>query len=338
VRPLLAAATAVSILGAAHTAGAAAPTRYVLWSTTVAGVSGVPPVALPADLPAETALGAPADLLDRTARGRLAVAARGDVVLEDIDGSNRVVIPLAGVYDGEFSPDGSKLVLASLGREVSVVDSDGAHLHLVASDAGAARWAGNTRLAYVGDAPADNSIGTLELVDPGGGSKRTLGRSFALVAPSPSPDRRRLVDQCRAQLICVRTIATPVRTVARFTGALTAPAVWSPSGEAVGMTRAGNYTSTTSIGNVRTGTVTPISSPVNVGTDDSVIGWSPDSRTILVQRRCERGQFVPSPCRDQVFENAVRRPNRRRVSHDDLKWEAVRWTKAGLTCITPPAG
>ena len=103
----------VSALTLAHVAGSATSTRYVLWSTRTTGAPPVPVRVLPADLPDDRQLGAPADLLDRTAAGRVAVASLDELVLENVDGSARVVVPLSGVYDGRFSPDGSMLVLAS---------------------------------------------------------------------------------------------------------------------------------------------------------------------------------------------------------------------------------
>jgi Tol biopolymer transport system component len=301
---------------------------------------------LPADLPDDRRLGAPADLLDRTRAGRVAVASLQDVVIENPDGSARVVVPVGGVYDGRFSPDGSKLVLASLScgstdyrcNTVSVVDSDGRNLHLLDAHAGAARWAGNAYLAYVGGV-GPNGVGTLRLEAPDGGDARVLGRSFASPAPAPSPDKRLVVDQCRAQLVCIRTVTAPTHVVARFSGALVEPALWSPNGNLIGMTRAGNYTTTTTVADLARRTAQRISSPAFVGTDDAVIGWSPDSRTILVQRRCSGGQLVgPTPCRDQVFSEHLPGLQRRRLTRDDQKWESVRWTRTSLTYVTPPTG
>jgi WD40-like Beta Propeller Repeat len=327
-----------SALTFACTAGSATSTRYVLWSTRTAGVPAIPVRVLPADLPDDTQHGASADLLDRTAAGRLAVASLTDVVVENADGSGRTVVPVGGVYDGRFSPDGSMLVLASRTcaysdsrcENISVVDSDGGNLHLLANHAGAARWIGGL-LVYVGAVAADG-VGTLEVADPSGRTARVLGRSFAFpaLAPAPSPDGRLVVDQCRAQQICVRETRVPRRVVARFRGAAEA-AVWSPDGRRIALTLAGNYTTTTAVGTVTTGVLDRISSPPYVGTDDTVLAWSPDGGTVLVQRRCNGG-----PCRDQVFSESVSTHARRRLTSDDRQWESARWTKTSLTYVTPP--
>jgi Tol biopolymer transport system component len=336
----------VSALLLAPAAGSATTDRYVLWSAKTAGAPAVASNLLPADLPYDTPVGAPADVLDRTTGGRVAVASLTGVVVENVDASARVVLPITGAYDGRFSPDGSRLVLASSScgkadpacETLSIVNSDGTGLRTLATQAGAARWLGDRLLAFVG-AVAGNGTGTLLVTDTNGKTMRVLGRSYAAPAPAPSPNGRLVADRCRAQLVCVRTATAPGRVVARFRGATVTPALWSPDGSRVGLTLAGNYTSTTAVGTVKSAALVPISAPLYIGTDDAIIGWSPDSRTILAQRRCAGGLFIgPSPCRDQVFSEIVATHARRRLTHDDLRWEAVQWTTAGLTYVTPPVG
>ena len=118
----------VSALTLAHVAGSATSTRYVLWSTRTAGAPAAPVRVLPADLPDDRQLGAPADLLDRTAAGRVAVASIDELVIENVDGSARAVVPLSSVYDGRFSPDGSMLVLASLPVPTPTLAAKGSRL------------------------------------------------------------------------------------------------------------------------------------------------------------------------------------------------------------------
>lgn len=336
----------VWVLAFAHVAGSAPSSRYVLWSTRTASLPAAPARLLPADLPDDTRRGASADVLDRTTGGRLAVAALDEVVIENVDGSARAAVPVAGVYDARFSPDGSLLVLASVDcpsrdyrcENLSVVDSDGGNLHQISSHAGAARWLDDRTLAFVGDVSAAG-VGTLELADPSGRVARTLGRSFSYPypAPAPSPNGQLIVGQCRAQLVCVIGAGSVKRVVARFKGALVETPLWSPDGRRIALTLAGNGTSTTAVGTIRTASLVQVSSPAYIGTDDEVLGWSPDSRTILVQRRCAGGLLAgPTPCRDQVFSELLSTHARHRLTRDDRRWEAVRWTRTSLSYVTPP--
>jgi len=238
----------VWVLAFAHVAGSASSSRYVLWSTRTASLPAAPARLLPADLPDDTRRGASADVLDRTTGGRLAVAALDEVVIENVDGSARAAVPVAGVYDARFSPDGSLLVLASMDcpsrdyrcENLSVVDSDGGNLHQISSNAGAARWLDDRTLAFVGDVSAAG-VGTLELADPSGRVARTLGRSFSYPypAPAPSPNGQLIVGQCRAQLVCVIGAGSVKRVVARFKGALVETPLWSPDGRRIALTLAG---------------------------------------------------------------------------------------------------
>ena len=334
---------AIAALGLIVTplAGSAVSDRFVLWSARTAGARPIPLRVLPADLPGDVAQDPAIAVLDRTTAGRLAVAERDDVVIENLDGTGRVVLPIAGVYDGRFSPDGSQLALARLAcptgghgcPTLTIVDSDGGNART--QPAGSARWLSDRTLTYVRDVTA-GGVGALVLADPRGRVIRILGRSYAFpsVTPAPSPDGRAVADQCKAQVICVRTTGSPVRVVARFRGALAGPPLWSPDGRRIALTLAGNYTSKTAVGTVESARLDPISSPASIHIDDAIVGWSPDSSTILVQRRC----LGASPCSDQVFSDVLATRARRRLTHDDRKWESVRWTKASLTFVTPPRG
>jgi hypothetical protein len=329
---------AISGLALTPVAGSASD-RYVLWSARTAGAPSVPAHVLPADL--DSVPQGSAIVVDRTVGGRLAVATRDQVVLENLDGSGRVVLPVAGVYDGRFSPDGSQLALASTACEtgelvclkLSIVDSDGGDLRTFPKPAGTARWFDNRTLAYVRNVGTDG-IGTLVVGDANGRVLRVLGRSLAqpYVGPATSPNRKLVADQCRAQLVCVRSTGVPSNVVARFPGALTAPSLWSPDGSRIALTLAGNYTSRTVVGIVRTSRLKVISSPLYIHMEDTIIGWSPDSTTVLIQRRCFGADF----CKDDVFSDVVSTHARRRLTHDDLKWESVRWARASLTYVTPP--
>lgn len=320
-------------------AGSAASDRFVLWSARTAGARAVPLRVLPANLPGDVAGDPSIAVLDRTTGGRLAVAERNDVVIENAHGSGRAVLQIADVYDGRFSPDGSQLALASLGcppaglscLTLTIVGSDGSNVQTMRG--GAARWLSDRTLTYVRNVAA-NGVGTLVLADPDGRALRVLGKSYALphVAPVPSPNGYLVADQCKAQLICVRTTTSPVRVLVRFRGASASSPLWSPNGRRIALTLAGNYTSTTSVGTVKTARLEPISSPISLQIDDSIIGWSPDSSTILVQRRC----FGPAVCSDQVFSEVLATHARHRLTHDDLEWESVRWTNTSLTYVTPP--
>jgi len=305
--------------------------RYVLWSARTAGAQPTP-LQLPADLPDGVPQGSAIDVIDRTAAGRLAIATREEVVIENTDGSARVALPIADVYDGRFSPDGSLLVLADSNHHLSIVDSDGTSLRTLAQPAGPARWLGNRMLAYVSALRADLT-GTLVVAGTSGRVLRVLGRSFGFPgAPAPSPNGTLIADQCRTQLVCIRSTRAPYRVVARFRGSADTP-LWSPDGSRIALNIGGNYTTNTAVGNVKTAKLHRISTPKYIHTDDSVIAWSPDSTTILVQRRCA-GERV---CSDQVFSERLSTHARRRLTHDNLKWESVRWTKASLTYITPPS-
>jgi len=223
-------------------------------------------------------------------------------------------------------------------ENLSVVDSDGGNLHQISSNAGAARWLDDRTLAFVGDVSAAG-VGTLELADPSGRVARTLGRSFSYPypAPAPSPNGQLIVGQCRAQLVCVIGAGSVKRVVARFKGALVETPLWSPDGRRIALTLAGNGTSKTAVGTIRTASLVQVSSPAYIGTDDAVLGWSPDSRTILVQRRCAGGLLAgPTPCRDQVFSELLSTHARHRLTRDDRRWEAVRWTRTSLSYVTPP--
>ncbi len=81
-------------------AGSASSDRYVLWSARTAGVPPIPAQMLPADLPASVPQGSAVDLVDRTTGGRLAVATQTNVVIENLHGAARVVVPIDDVYGG----------------------------------------------------------------------------------------------------------------------------------------------------------------------------------------------------------------------------------------------
>src|SRR6478672_9124492 len=93
-----------SALALAPIGSSATTDRYVLWSARTAGAQPTP-LQLPADLPDGVPQGSAIDVIDRTAAGRLAIATREEVVIENTDGSARVDLPIADVYDGRFSPD-----------------------------------------------------------------------------------------------------------------------------------------------------------------------------------------------------------------------------------------
>lgn len=320
-----------SALALAPTGGSATSNGYVLWSATTAGAPAAP-LQLPADLPDGTPQGWTIGVADRTAAGRLVIPTRENVVIENTDGSARVVLPLAEVIDSSFSPDGSQLVLADWTHHLWIVDSDGTNLRTLAESAGPARWIGNRLLAYVTGLRADLT-GTLVLADTNGRALRILGRSLGFPgAPAPSPNGKLLADQCRVVLVCIRSTRAPYRVVARFRGSVDTP-LWSPDGTRVALDIGGNYTTNTAVGTVKTGKLDRISSPTYIHTDDAVVGWSPDSTTILVQRRCH-GAAV---CSDQVFSERLSTHARHRLTNDDLRWESVRWTKASLTYISPPS-
>ena len=330
----------VLMLACIQLAGADTATRYVLWTKRTSASPPTTVTVLPGDLPFEPSEQS-AGLLDRSAEGFVAVATAGSVVIERSDGSERAVVPLPGVYDGSFSGDGSRLALAALDcgtdaflcQSLYVVGSDGTNLRLVSARSGDARWTRDGRLAYVARVDA-NGIGVLTIDGPAGGKPQTLGRAFAYqhVAPAPSPNGTLIAYQCRLQSICISTTKPPRRAVTRFRGNVTATPLWSPGGARIALTLAGNYTSTTAVGTIRTGALEPTSSPPSIATDDTVLAWSPNGATILIQRRCDGAVS----CRDQVFSQAVATSARHRLTNDHLPWETVQWTRTGITYVTPP--
>jgi WD40 repeat protein len=279
-------------------------------------------------------------LLARSATDRLAVATSSGLLLENADGSARVLVSSSGQpASASFSPSGVALTFttATCGdgnpqcSRLYLVTSSGSNLRLLGSDTSAASWSPDGKaVSYTGGIGWSGSAATgrLTVQSLGGGAPRILGPAYPGL-PAFSPDRRSIAYDCPAGGVCVMNLrskdVTNLRAVTKQPVTAIPYLLWSPDSRRLAVNTAADFDLGLIVVNLQSSAAQVLSGVYWLGEVARPLAWSPDSTTLLWGYTFNKVR---------IFETNVVSRHRTRLSRNDRLWYLGRWTRKEITFLT----
>jgi Tol biopolymer transport system component len=279
-------------------------------------------------------------LLARSVTDRLAVATHDALVLENADGSDRVLVPSRGQPgSASFSPSGAILTFTTATcpdgnpqcSKLYVVNSDGSNQHFIASDTSAASWSPDGRsVVYVGGIGWSGSaaFGRLTVQSLTGRAPQILGPAYPGL-PVFSPNGRRIAYDCPDGGVCVLNLQnkhlTNLRAVTKLPVTASPYVLWSPDSRRIAVNTAADFDLGLVVVNLQSNATQVLSGVYWLDEVAAPLAWSPDSRTLLWGYRFNKVR---------IFETNVVTRHRTRVSRNDRLWYLARWTHKEITFLT----
>jgi Tol biopolymer transport system component len=279
-------------------------------------------------------------LLARSVTDRLAVATQDALVLENADGSDRVLVPSSGQPgSASFSPSGAILTFTTATcpdgnpqcSKLYVVNSDGSNQHLIASDTSAASWSPDGKaVVYVGGIGWSGSaaFGRLTVQSLTGRAPQILEPAYPGL-PVFSPNSRRIAYDCPDGGVCVLNLRnkhiTNLRAVTKQPVTASPYVLWSPDSRRIAVNTAADFDLGLVVVNLQSNATQVLSGVYWLDEVAAPLAWSPDSKTLL---------WGYSFNKVRVFETNVASRRRTRVSHNDRLWYLAHWTRIEITFVT----
>jgi Tol biopolymer transport system component len=306
---------------------------YVLWGMNTLSGQMTAKAAMSLDSESD-------QLLARSAADRLAVATSSGLLLENADGSARVLVPSSGQpASASFSPSGAALTFTTATcpdgnpqcSRLYLVNSSGSNPQLLASDTSAASWSPNGKaVAYVGGISWSGSaaVGSLTVHPLSAGGPQILGPAYPGL-PAFSPDRRSIAYGCPSSGVCVMNLqskhVTNLAAVTKQPVTASPYLLWSPDSRRIAVNTATDFDLGLIVVDLRTNAAQVLSGVYWLGEVASPLAWSPNSKTLL---------WGYSFNKVRIFETNVVSRHRTRVSRNDRLWYLGRWARQGITFLT----
>jgi len=279
-------------------------------------------------------------LLARSVTNRLAVATKDALLLENADGSDRVLVPSSGQPgSASFSPSGATLTFTTATcpdgnpqcSKLYVVNSDGSNQHLIASDTSAASWSPDEKaVVYVGGIGWSGSAAFGQL------TRRSLTRRDPQILgpaypglPAFSPNGRSIAYDCPNGGVCVMNLqskrTTNLRAVTKQPVTASPYLLWSPDSRRIAVNTAADFDLGLVVVNVQSNATQVLSGVYWLDEVAAPLAWSPDSKTLLWGYTFNKVR---------IFETNVASRQRTRVSDNDRLWYHAHWTRKEITFLT----
>jgi Tol biopolymer transport system component len=305
---------------------------YVLWGMNTQTGKVTAKAVLLLDFPSD-------QLLARSVTDRLAVATNGGLLLEDADGSDRVLVQSSRPAAASFSPGGTALTFTTATcpdgnpqcSQLFVVNNNGSSQHLIASDASPASWSANGKtVGYVGGIGWSGSaaVGSLTVRPLAGGAPRILGSAYPGL-PAFSPNGRSIAYDCPNGGVCVMNLQN--KQVTNLGAATKQPVtaspylLWSPDSRRIAVNTAADFNLGLVVVNLQTKAAEVLSGVYWLAEVACPLAWSPDSKTLLWGYNFHKVR---------IFQTNVVSRRRVRVSHDDRLWYYAHWAQNKMTFLT----